>query len=203
MFAHWTFWALSAIELVFLLGFVTFSRGALATSSLGLYFVIAYFAFGFNLLTHALSHPVHYIIGIVAYYVLGVLWGIVKWRQFIFRQLEKCEKVWQKFATNNDIPPGLDVENLTDQQKEGWENAKKMSARSGYEYCDRVSFDPPQVSQHKSDIMEWMTFWPISIVVYLFEDVITALWNWIYREIANSFQKMSDRIFNSKSYTRR
>jgi hypothetical protein len=55
----------------------------------------------------------------------------------------------------------------------------------------------PQASQHKGDIIRWMSYWPLSIVGTMFTDVISKLWNHIFYAFRNLFQKISDHVFAS------
>jgi hypothetical protein len=56
-------------------------------------------------------------------------------------------------------------------------------------------FGPPQVREHKSDIMLWMTYWPFSCVWTLINDPIRKIFRTIYANIAKSLQSISDRMF--------
>jgi hypothetical protein len=60
-----------------------------------------------------------------------------------------------------------------------------------------VSNYHPQVSQHKGDITRWMTYWPLSMLGSMFNDVVRKTWTHIFYAFRNLFQKISDRVFAS------
>lgn len=55
----------------------------------------------------------------------------------------------------------------------------------------------PRVSEHKSDIIRWMSFWPFSIIVWVLGDLFRDLWNALYDYMTTFLQRISDRIWMS------
>jgi hypothetical protein len=55
---------------------------------------------------------------------------------------------------------------------------------------------PPQVSQHKSDIMRWLCWWPFSFICTLLNDPLRRLYEAVYRNIADHLQSISDKMFS-------
>lgn len=53
---------------------------------------------------------------------------------------------------------------------------------------------PPQVNNHKSDIMRWLSWWPFSFVGTILNDPLRRLFEAVYDLIGDSLQKMSDGI---------
>ena len=58
-----------------------------------------------------------------------------------------------------------------------------------------ATIDPPKVSDHKSNIMLWMSYWPISAIWTIINDPIKKLFTLIFNKIKNGMQAMSDNIF--------
>jgi energy-coupling factor transporter transmembrane protein EcfT len=56
----------------------------------------------------------------------------------------------------------------------------------------------PQVSDYKSDILFWLSYWPFSILGYMLNDFVRKVFNSIYNEIADKLQGISDRVFSSR-----
>jgi hypothetical protein len=116
---------------------------------------------------------------IVSYFVIGTVWGIIKWFLYVNRELEKHNEkktVWLQHQ-------GLKAIETPEQAlrfKETFEH--------GYQL-------PPQAGSHKSDIMMWMTYWPFSGLWTLINDPVRRVFRTIYTQIAESLQSISNRMF--------
>lgn len=55
---------------------------------------------------------------------------------------------------------------------------------------------PPQVANHKRDIMRWLAWWPFSFVGTMLDDPLRRFFLMIYRHLGKVLQRMSDRMFS-------
>ncbi len=53
----------------------------------------------------------------------------------------------------------------------------------------------PDVTQHKSEIIFWMTYWPVSLIWTCIDDIVKKLFEHIFNVIRSSLQGISDRAF--------
>lgn len=74
---------------------------------------------------------------------------------------------------------------------------KRRKAKFGSQYSERGygQITVPQVNEHKSDIIRWMTYWPFSLIFTLINDPFRRLFEFIYRQIHDSLQAMANRAF--------
>jgi hypothetical protein len=151
-----------------------------------------YFLLGF--LFVVLTVEIAYDAGIVAfltlafYVAVSVLfgwfrldWPLEHWREVVF-------------ALGCYIPVGV-----------GWTFAKwwfyvRMRAREVKAliaaHKSFSSYDlPPQVGNHKADIIRWLSWWPFSVIGTILNDPFRRLFEAVYRGIAETLQRISIRAF--------
>ncbi len=74
---------------------------------------------------------------------------------------------------------------------------KKQNKSESYILSD-LGVIPPLASQHKTKIIGWISYWPISIVWTLLDDFITKIFTEIFNLFSGLYQKMSDSVFKKK-----
>ncbi len=60
---------------------------------------------------------------------------------------------------------------------------------------DEFSIYTPKVSDHKSKITTWMTYWPLSMFWTMIDEPIKNTFKFIFGKIEKSYQKLSDNMF--------
>ena len=116
---------------------------------------------------------------ILGYFVAGTAWSFVKWVLLLAERRERYNETKAKVLKN------AGVTELTP------ELARTLINRlTTYEVV-------PQVKEHKSDILMWMTYWPFSGLWTLINDPVRRIFQWIFVGIKSSLQKISDRMFKT------
>jgi len=134
--------------------------------------------------TTLLHNPKRTILLVIAYFVVGTVWGFIKWFLFVTRQLEKYNEAKANFLRSN---------NATVLTPKLAKDLKKYITEDLYgEYSIEVN---PQVRAHKSDVMRWMTYWPFSGLWTLINDPVRRAFRWIYARMQGTMQAVSDRVF--------
>lgn len=108
---------------------------------------------------------------IIAYFVLGTGWAVVKWYFYLL-------------AARDWLQSHLDSKGKVDTYAPGFST-----------YFKGQDDIPPKVSKHKAQIMLWMTYWPWSALWTLTNDPVKRAAKFIYARIGGIMQSMSNKVF--------
>ena len=161
---------------------------ALVENDKGVWAFIAVLTSIFLLCKMHLGDAFHFIIAnpgkvallVLGYFVVGTIWGIVKWFLYVNRELERYNEKKSTWLQNEKL-----------KAIETSEQALEFKKFLGYSGVDIA----PKARSHKSDIMLWMTYWPFSCLWTIINDPIRKIFRTIYANIAQSLQAISDRMF--------
>ena len=194
------FWLFLAAELVLLIAYVESEKPAVqfATPISIVTFIVllelggSVDIFGFinnnKLLTGLL---------ILGYIALGAVWGVFKWWLFCRNEFDKYAAAKAKFLRKNGIVGQADT-TIPESLRANWRKTIEESQRN-YSPDDRISAEPPQVRDHKSKIIRWMTFWVVSVLWSLCHDFVSEVYQMVYHKISKVLQSMANRAFASQS----
>jgi hypothetical protein len=127
------------------------------------------------------ANPGKVLLMIIGYFVIGTVWGIIKWFLYVNRQLEKYNEKKTEFLLKNKAT----------------EFTPALAAAFKSHYFGFGDGLVPQAHDHKGDILMWMTYWPFSSLWTLINDPIRKIFRTIYTNIASSLQAISDRMFKT------
>lgn len=113
-----------------------------------------------------IEHWTEVLVYAAVYVPIGVLWAVVKWWFYVKEQARRRADAISQAKMYSSSRGGVDI-----------------------------SRKPPQVSEHKTDIMRWMGWWPFSLTGTLLNDPFRRMFEAIYRHLGTFLQKMSDRAF--------
>lgn len=171
------------VELIALFAFVSNEQGFWATISIIVFGAALQWFGSTDIIDYVRTNPLTIVIGVVAYFVIGAIWGIVKWWIFCHDSLEAYKEQRDNWLRNHNVPAGtVPVELRTEWNQYISSNRMRISV-------------PPQVRDHKADIIRWMAFWVVSIVWSFLDDFVKRIFRTIYQKLAKTLQGMSDNIF--------
>lgn len=191
------FGIISIIGFIALAGFLTFlvenDKPLFATICLTLV-VVALEFFGFRVISTIANNPLG-LIGLAAVYIIaGIVYGGFRWFRYAASILDKYGKVRDQWKA--DYNGGK--EPTTEKQKadlRSWANNRIEMGRG--------RSLPPKVTEHKSALVTWMAYWPLSLTWMLIDDLIFGLWRtltrlyeYIYSQLGGTFQAISDKLFS-------
>lgn len=187
VFGTFWFWMLLAAEIVMLFVFIDNENGVGATISMVVFGALLQWFGNVDIIHYVRTNPLFILSCAGAYFALGAVWGVVKWWIFCRDRLEEYEEARDAFLKRNGQPSGTKV--VPPELRKEWKY-----------YLDRTSKDiaqTPQVREHKSKIMRWMTFWVVSIVWSFINDFVKRVFRTIYQKLSNFLQRISDNMFGS------
>lgn len=128
---------------------------------------------------HIQDHPLAVIADVLGYFVFGMVWAALKWKLFLFRvraKLDRWRSSGEGFARNQSLQLELSSVDMVDGVREG--------------ETPRVD-----VSKHRSRIVGWIGYWPVSVVLWVVGDFLRDVVDACYRAVSGFFQRMADKAF--------
>lgn len=192
------FWILLVIFVGSLFYFAKTDRWASSFfATLG--FLAFLYIFGnFDVVTWLVKNVIYIIPGIVAYILCGLGWGTFRWKMFLnengHNMLESRDEWYQprkKDFLNKD----------QDYIRKAWEKYYKDIEKNAYSKVDginRLGFEPePKIKapNHRHEMITWVELWIMDIFIWVGEDFLRNIGNWIYHTFAGYWQRMSDRTW--------
>ena len=186
------FWALIVFEASLIMTFTKLEKGISLFLSLFCFLGIIQFWSHIDVLGWISNNPFLSLGIFVAYFVVGVLWGIVRWRLALLERIQEHDELFLKFLSQNNLP--LDTVDLPAEFKERWKSVVNRTM----DFNGQTIVDTPKANLNKSRIIIWMTFWVFSVILYLFSDLVYQVYSAIYGRIAGFLQRIADNVYSSR-----
>lgn len=180
------FWIALAAWLVILWVLVENDHGFAGLISIVAYGLLLQFGFKVDVGSFVLGHPIPLIVFAVFYFFLGSGWSFWRWYLFVKDQLEPYIQMKTDWLIKNGETT---FTSIPDHLKEEWVKYIEDDWKRK-EMCQT-----PLVRDHKSKIMRWIGYWPISAVTWAFNDMIRRFVKIIYNYIHDWLQSIANRVF--------
>lgn len=192
VFGTFWFWLLAAVALVGMFWSISKEAGGWASFVLLAFFTILALFGTFNVVSYSWNHPLHAAMVVGIYLLGGVPWATAKlwiWGKNLRDDLEEIQEDWLQGK-------GYNRKTLTTGQIEEWNNsiAKKDFTQSIGNTDGEVT---PKIRNHKSKVISWMIYWPVSLLWTLFKDALKRLWSAVYHAIARKLQGVLNSVFKN------
>ena len=139
-------------------------------------------------ITQALHHPVYAATLVSLYFVAGTFWIVIKWTSHVYLVKRKFDAVKDDAGNKITGPQFRNPDNsLTADGRE------KLYQVAAFQIGEREL--PLRVSRHKSEMYMWWACWPLSMFWTALNDPIKRLWWFVYDQIGNTLQNISNRAF--------
>ena len=186
--AFWGFWVTLFVVLCVLVGLTENEKWGYASGIIVVGFIFLAQMHIFNIVHYANTHLANLIWFVVKYIGIGVIWGLFKWVRFVYRKKGQYKSVLNSFLKEQNATE------LNDELRFKW-NTKL----NGYGQYISISAIPPVASENKEKIINWMAFWPFSMLGTLLNDFLTEVWNAIYDSIGGTYDKIARAIYKDVS----
>ena len=190
------FWILIAAASLALLSFMENEKGLLATVTVVATVCLLHYFGGKHIFGYVAQHKLQILYFSLAYFGLGVFWGINKWWFFVRRERARYDHAYERFnvdrksieehrRTKSEIPWNLaKTERLT------WADCVKAG-----NYDDCAFIYKPNYKKHKGKLLMWMTYWPWSFLWTMMDDPVKKLFNAAIDAVRSVLDRISDRAF--------
>ena len=149
------------------------------------------------------------------YLIIGILYSRIRWKFFVIKKRNEVKEKAESFKeyyknTVSEDKNNLEYENVNDTTygKKKYEQAQlkynnilldsyKKDMWIRYLEQNHLSdyIDAPKVFKHKSKIINWIAYWPPSLLWFMINDPITAIIKSIYYSMVKGLQKTSDKVY--------
>lgn len=190
------FWGLIIFEICLLLFFVEKESGTWATISLVIFGMVLQWGIGVDIIGYVKNNIPFILCCVVGYFICGAIWGVTKWWLFCRKNIESYELARTLFLRYHKLPS--DTKEIPANLKKEWKEAVENSGRrrsNGFFIEEYISTYSPKVSDHKSQIIHWMTFWIFSLVWTFIADFVKGLFRKLYYMLAGYLQRISDGMW--------
>jgi hypothetical protein len=187
-------WFIMAVWVVVLWFFVETEHGLLGLLSTAIYLALLQWGFHVDVLYWFVHHLGHIFVGIGFYAALGAAWAFWRWYLFAHEQLEPYFKMRSEWLSSKG-QSNLDY--IPEDLKEEW--VKYLEEDKTYGYSNTPSrkslCSTPKVMKYKTKIMRWIGYWPISVLSWIFNDMVRAMVKMVYTSIADRLQAIAHNVF--------
>lgn len=130
---------------------------------------------------------------VLGYLVVGVVWSFLKWNEFIKKKIEIFKTTKAKLIVDR---PDFDENNKND-LRHLCDNLRVNGIRvfiSDVSSMSELTIKMlPLGSEHKSSIVAWISYWPLSLLATLLNNPFRRLFEYSYSLVSNAYDKITAR----------
>ena len=185
VFSSTWWWIASVLFLIVLIYSSITENGFILTINYIVYILLLQFLIGVPIFQSIIHNPLKVLIYTGIYLCAGTVWSIFKYYKRVSDYVKKSIEQKKTFCEKNKI-----------------ENINALKGDLFHEYktiLKNIQEYKPAIKQSKADVSYWIAYWPISVVVYFFEDFLKNLldniidmFGGVYRSIENKLYKKLD-----------
>lgn len=174
------FWLFNLVALGALVTAAVHESAVAATIIVGLFAGLLWLFFGVETWEYLPHTWYGWLFGVGGYLVLGLVWSFYKFYVTYRREVQEMRELKPIWLTDNRrLRPAL-----TDEER-------------SKEWSEHVDARCPHAYSMKDAIICWIAYWPISIVVYLFADLLLESVEWLYRQFSGMYERIAINLRNS------
>jgi hypothetical protein len=129
----------------------------------------------------------------LGYIILGMVWSMLKWNEFVKNKVEKFKKIRSQYLEQNkkfDEKDEIHLRGLCDYLRQfGF----KLYGSDVDSMKDIVVKIMPDGTDKKSSIIAWISYWPLSLTATLLNNPFRRLWLYVYSLCSGVYDKISMR----------
>ncbi len=149
-----------------------------------------------SILSWVRSNAITLLIAAVAYFVIGAVWGMMKWRLYLSDLTEYIRNRLDTYKTSYGIAV-KSMDKLAFRSiiiSKVWRSVEVAVEDGNPDYV--ITFIPPRVNGNMDLVLRWMTFWPVSITWTLLNNPVRKIFIWIFRSMSGVMQRMANDQFS-------
>ncbi len=131
------------------------------------------------------------ILFVLSYLIMGVVWSLLKWNEFVKKKVgvfirTKAQLIIDRpdFNETNDS----DMRELCDSLRYNGIKIWKADVNSMAELKIKSM---PLGSEHKSSIVAWISYWPLSLLATLLNNPFRRLFEYVYSLVSKAYDKIT------------
>jgi hypothetical protein len=195
------FWLVTAAFVIAMLAFIEYEKPIVATCNVVLFALVM---MAFSDISPSMEWVKSNLITIAEwiglYFVIGIVWAVVKWAFFLMNQRDIYEARRVAFLKEKEADRRRD---WSYKAKPGEEEPAAFAIPIVIDDTTRPAFIkslggkfPPMPQDNKSRILLWMGYWPFSATWTLINDPLKRAWRFAYHRILGLLEGMSRAMFS-------
>jgi hypothetical protein len=127
---------------------------------------------------------------IIGYLVCGVVWSFLKWNEFVKGIYRILNEEKRKFVeTTNLKVEDFNFRDFCEILRQRDSNIK-VYGHDVSSYADIVDKITPKGLDHKSSIVAWISYWPLSLIATLLNNPFRRLFEYTYSLVSGLYDKI-------------
>ena len=156
--------------------------------SLSIYLVFLSSLGKVNVFSHVFYDPLHTLLYVLGYFVIGVIWSFIKWWLRVNETAQRYKEERDKFfKEQKHISAVSKSYQKTDHVIDRWQ--------SHIEYKEDIK--KPVASKNKEKISVWIVYWPFSFFWSLINDIVKRIVEQFVIRFQKIYQSISDKAFKN------
>lgn len=192
------FWGALAVWIIFLFASVKSEESWLGIVPTIAYLCLLEFFFKVNLFAYVYHHWLFCLAAVVGFFGAGTLWSIFRWIQLVREGINKFKdmKIQWLMAKGQ-----TEFKNIPSELQEDW--AKFLDEKpseygvAGNMRVRKELAKPPLVRNNKAKILRWISMWPISVALWVFEDMLRGVAKSIYEYLHDWLQSIANSMYKN------
>jgi hypothetical protein len=206
------FWILCAVVAVLILVALDRDSGWGAFLSLVVFCVVfTAWGQGADVAKWAIANPTYIAGGIGVYLLAGAVWGVARWALKVRKLARECKDIYQKrrysflvknrdewksplmkgVALNEDTPVPQHLQKEWIKTPIYGDDFQEVSRN------EQGKIVAPRARDYKASILLWMSFWPLSAIWTVLDDLVKEVFENIYQFLSTWLQSIADKAFAS------
>jgi len=175
---------ITALFFLWMLVASTSETPIIASISFIVYLALVQFFFSVPIFQMTMKHPETLLCSFAIYLFMGVVWSFLKWWLHIRRIVQNSKIMYEEYRK---IQTGINDRAQQAKVQRTSNDFVSIKIESFQQYVRR---DLPEAKRSISIISVWILYWPFSMIVSLFEDLLKKL----VRELVIATRKVYDAI---------
>jgi len=168
--AFWP-WIVTIIALGFLFASAYSEITFLGVFGLFVFIAGSWFLFHTNVFAWAGDHPLPSVALFATYVLAGMGWSLFKWRRRLLSPQVQ-----------------LDMQNAKDEYEKRGDEMREQSYRQTIYFPSAA-----KPAENVDRIISWIMWWPMSAVVFIFNDLLHDFFHWVYELMSGLYEGLTKR----------
>jgi hypothetical protein len=198
-------WVLACIVWGLLVWTIKEEQGVIALIIVAVFFTAyTFLGSGMEILEWIAENPWDFIYLALGYVGIGILWATFYWWfPFCHGRLDEYNALKREWLEK--IKPAEVTTDIPEDKKQEWliylyhiyaEKEKYRWAKTDLEGTI-ISLVKPRTWTFKTDIVRWLSAWPVSMFWWLCHGVIVGFWKWLQKTLSGFYNWIADRVFHN------
>jgi hypothetical protein len=187
------FWIIMAVWIVILWLLVENEHGALGLVAAAGYLCILKFGFGISVELFALANFQYILLGAVGYFIIGGIWSCIRWHLYATDELEPYLKMRNDWLASKGQ---VTFKKVPEDLKEEWAKYLKADSDKWTNDSRTRKCKVPLYKDHVTKVMRWIGYWPISLLTWIFNDMVRTFVRMVANFLADWLQSIANRVFS-------